>query len=460
MARVERGSRPVTGGAQGEREVECRLSGRKNVAGAVETPWGEASTLRQRRLYPGGGTPPGEVARNQRERLFGAVVAVASQKGFEAMTVADVLALSGVSRSAFYKHFGNKAECLTAAASELIEPAARSLGPAESNGDRPAGRELFEGFFALLAAQPAAARVCFVELHAAGAAGEMVGDRALEALAAKVEEIGGPLGDRPTEPELVRALIAGLRKLIHTRLARGEGAELEGLAPQLWEWLASVAPPPGPLVVPRRQRPGSAARFEGYTPGERIARAVAAVVAEKGYGAMSTDDIAAAASISLSTFYEHFAGKRDAVIGALEMSGAQITALAVPAARRAGEWQHGVRALYEAICAYFIAEPAMAQLATVGVYGAGPQALGRRDRVIDSLAAMLGPGFEENPAAPAVSAEAIGATVYAMMREQVRGGGPEGLGAVVPLATYITLVTFVGPDRALAVANGERSPKR
>ena len=133
--------------------------------------------------------------------------------------------------------------------------------------------------------------------------------------------------------------------------------------------------------------------------------AVASVIAEKGYGAMSTDDVAAAAAISLSTFYEHFTDKRDAVLGALEMSGAQITALAVPAARRAGGWQQGVRALYEAICHYFAAEPAMAELALVGVYGAGEEALARRDRVIESLAAMLAPGFAENPDGPAVSAE-------------------------------------------------------
>ena len=65
------------------------------------------------------------------------------------------------------------------------------------------------------------------------------------------------------------------------------------------------------------------------------------MVAEKGYRETSTDDIAAQASISLSTFYAHFADKRDAVIGALEMSGAQITALAVPAARRAEDWKAG-----------------------------------------------------------------------------------------------------------------------
>jgi AcrR family transcriptional regulator len=193
----------------------------------------------------------------------------------------------------------------------------------------------------------------------------------------------------------------------------------------------------------------------GYTPGERIARAVAAVVAEKGYGAMNTDDVATRAAISLSTFYENFADKHDAVLAALEMSGAQIMALALPAARRAGGWQEGVRALYEAISAYFAAEPEMAQLAMVGVYGAGTRALSRRDRVIDSLSEMLAPGFEENPAAPAIAAEAAAASVYALMRQQVRRAGPESLGAVVPLATYITLVGFTGPERALEVANGE-----
>ncbi|MFI5029015.1 MAG: hypothetical protein ACHQCF_08575, partial [Solirubrobacterales bacterium] len=53
------------------------------------------------------------------------------------------------------------------------------------------------------------------------------------------------------------------------------------------------------------------------------------------------------------------------------------------------------------------------------------------------------------------SAEAIGGAVYAVIREQVRRAGPESLTAVVPLATYLTLVGFVGPERACAVANGE-----
>jgi AcrR family transcriptional regulator len=366
------------------------------------------------------------------------------------MTVADMLALSGVSRSAFYKHFGSKSDCVVAAASALLAPALRALDPIGADGATREPREMFEGFFELIAAEPAAAQVCFVELHAVGKQGEEIGDRAFEAL---VGAIAPPSQNGTGSTDLTRALAGGIRKLIHTRLSRGEGTALGSLAPDLWRWVTSVVPPPEPLDAPRRQRTGSGPRFEGYTPAERIGRAVAEVVAEKGYDEMNTDDIAARAAISLSTFYAHFANKRDAMVGALEMSGAQITALAVPAARRSASWEDGARALYEAICAYFVAEPAMAQLATVGVYGAGPQACGRRDRVIDSLSAMLAPGFTENPGLPAIAAEAIGATVYALMRDQVRAGGPESLGSVVPLATYITLVGFVGPERALAVAN-------
>jgi AcrR family transcriptional regulator len=401
------------------------------------------------------------VVRNQRERLFGAIVAVVSAKGYEATTVADVIELSGVSRSAFYSHFSNKAECLAGAAAELIQPVLDELVAAEKSGGPEPARAVFERFVMLIVSQPAAARACFVELRAAGEVGAAVGERAFETLASLVDRVSaGTQGEDAIDPAMVRVLLNGLRKLIQTRLRRGEEGRLPELAPELWRWLTSVKPPPRPLEAPRRQRAGPGSSFEGYTPGERIARAVAVVLAEKGYLQMSTDDIAARAAISLSTFYAHFDDKRDAVLGALEMSGAQVMALAVPAARRAGDWQEGVRALYEAICTYFAAEPEMARLALVGADGAGPRAAARRDRVIDSLTEMLAPAFEENPQAPDVAGEAAAATVYALMGEQALRSGPRELGAIVPLATYVTLVSFVGPERAWEVASGERGAKR
>ncbi len=400
--------------------------------------------------------------KNQRERLFGAIVAVVSEKGYEATTVADVIELSGVSRSAFYGHFSNKAECLAAAAAELIPPTMKALAAAEEEGAPESGRAIFERFLELIVLQPAAARACLVELPAAGEVGEAVDNRAFEAVATLAERIGGPeSGAVPLDPALMRVLLGGIRQLIHMHLWRGEQDRLPGLAPDLWRWLVSVATPPRPLVAPRRQRAGSITRFEGYTPGERIARAVASVLAEKGYLQMSTDDIAARAAISLSTFYAHFADKRDAVLGTLEMSGAQIMALAVPAARRAGEWQEGVRALYEAICAYFAAEPEMAR-PRIGrglrrrAEGAGASRPGDRLADRDDGAGLCG----ESRSACRSAAEAAAATVYALMGEQVRRRGAPSLPSVVPLATYITLVGFVGPERACEVANGDRASRR
>jgi AcrR family transcriptional regulator len=338
----------------------------------------------------------------------------------------------------------------------MIDLALGELAQLDENGLPPDPETVLERFISLVSAEPAAARVCFVELHAAGTSGEEIADRAFKSLLRMVEDANSrqAAGER-ISAELIQVLIGGLGKVIHSRIYRGRAEELSNLAPGLWSWLTSVKPPPRPLGSPRRQRPGPGPRFEGYTASERIARAVATVMSEKGYRAMSTDDIAAQAAISLSTFYANFADKRDAVLAALEMSGAQIMALAGPAARRAGDWQQGVRALYEAMFSYFVAEPEMAQLATIGVYEAGPQALARRDRVIDSLTEMLAPGLEENPTASRVSPEAAAATVYALIRMQVRAKGPENLGSIVPLATYVTLVSFVGPERATAVANGE-----
>src|ERR1700722_5246473 len=55
-----------------------------------------------------------EVARNQRARIFGAMIESVSERGYQLTTVADVIALAGVSRRAFYEQFANKEDCFLA----------------------------------------------------------------------------------------------------------------------------------------------------------------------------------------------------------------------------------------------------------------------------------------------------------------------------------------------------------
>ncbi len=103
----------------------------------TRTPWGDATELRERMLRPGRGTPREEAEKNQRERLFAAMVATVADKGYEATTVADLVNLSGVSRSAFYRHFDDKEECFLTAAEALIEPTLGAIRAAdgEASGD-------------------------------------------------------------------------------------------------------------------------------------------------------------------------------------------------------------------------------------------------------------------------------------------------------------------------------------
>ena len=245
---------------------------------------GESSELRDRRLRPGAGTLRAEVVRNQRERLYAAMVAVVSEKGYEATTVADLVALSGVSRSDFYKHFASKQACFVAMVESLVEPMVERIGQAKVGADEERVREVFDTFIGMAVQHAATARVCIVELHAAGEEAERAIDRLFDAFEDLVLETSKRMSGREEmPPQIVQAVIGGLRKVLHTRLYRGEERELARAAPELWKrkWGLSYYPPPQPLR-PRRRASEAPSRFEGYTPVERIARAVATVDGPEG----------------------------------------------------------------------------------------------------------------------------------------------------------------------------------
>ncbi len=140
---------------------------------AVQTPWGNAEELRSKMMRPGRGKEREESERSQRERLFGALVAISSEKGYEATTVAELVKLAGVSRAAFYGHFKDKEQLLLATVEALTEPTVRVIEQAE---DAPTGeakvRQAIEALLGLMAEQPAAAKLACIELYAAGPAGK------------------------------------------------------------------------------------------------------------------------------------------------------------------------------------------------------------------------------------------------------------------------------------------------
>ncbi|HET8954516.1 MAG TPA: TetR/AcrR family transcriptional regulator [Solirubrobacterales bacterium] len=425
----------------------------------ARTPWGDAAQLRERKMRPGRGTPRGEARRNQRERLFAAMVATVDEKGYEATTVADLVNLSGVSRSAFYRHFEDKQACFLAAVEELVGPTLEKLGGDES---APAGaeraRQAFEELIRLIVKQPAAAKMCIVEVYAAGPEGAALVDRSMDQATDLAVQMLAQVPEREGIPrDLVRAIVGGIQKVIHKRLYRGQVEELPALAPQLWEWLFSYPVPPGPLRATRR-RVVKAVPFEERqaqsSPPERLLRALAAVVAEKGYPDTTVAEIVERASTSQRTFYEHFRNKEDAIVAALDSGSAHMLAAALPAFRRAPDWPHAVHDTQEAMFCFGAEEPEYARLGGVEMYAAGKRALDQREIVTEGMEGLLAPGYELKPETPPIAAEAIGGALYSLLYDHVNKEGPETLPDLVPTLVYVTLAPFLEAEEAYEVAVG------
>jgi AcrR family transcriptional regulator len=117
--------------------------------------------------------PAPTVQASQRERLLRAAVAAIADKGYPAVTVADIVRRAKVSRAAFYLHFRSREDCFLAATrrggqllfGHVIE-AARAV-PADAP-DEEVLRAGIRAFLGFLADEPAFARVFYIDMPAAG----------------------------------------------------------------------------------------------------------------------------------------------------------------------------------------------------------------------------------------------------------------------------------------------------
>jgi AcrR family transcriptional regulator len=162
--------------------------------------------------------PRGLVAGSQRERILEATQQLIAEVGAPATTIEAIVKAAGVSSVTFYEHFRNKEECFVAAFDRGVEEL-RAAVPAQ-----PAGPE--QALAALLAAidaEPARARLCFVEAQKGGPQLRARYDAALDAVA-------GELSD-----SLGQAIAGGLAWLLRERLELGGGEGVQGLLPRMTE---------------------------------------------------------------------------------------------------------------------------------------------------------------------------------------------------------------------------------
>jgi AcrR family transcriptional regulator len=438
--------------------------------------------------------PRAEVAAHQRERLVEAMVQVVNERGVVATTISDLVARAGISRRTFYEHFENKEDCLLASYDAVVESEVqRLLGVYDStDGWLEQLEAMIRALFESIARRPDAARLICVEMGASGAVGVQRwadGAARFERFISRgFEQAPG----RGTIPDPVaRAIVGALRKIIYSRVrAERSSKSLEGelmrVVPELMTWISGYYPsPPGlplrpPARKPRRieggRAPGSfypptpwGARglprgehnlprpFVIYNQRERIFDAIARLTASGGYQALSLEDIASAAAVSLQTFYSHFENKEEAFLATYEVGHVRAKAAVDRAIAHQKDWIGGVRAAALALLEFLASEPALARLACVDILIAYPHVAGRVDEANAAYAQLLdldiGEGAPSRQSTPVV-VEAIVGGVFELLHDYILRGQTRRLPELADHVSYILLTPFVGSEAAARAISG------
>jgi AcrR family transcriptional regulator len=187
--------------------------------------------------------PPGRhglsrsfVVSNQRERILSAVAYVTSAASYAEMSVEDIIVTAGLSRRTFYEHFKNKDDAFLAAydavSAQLVEQVVAAVEAADTFADQcSAGLRAFLGF---AASEPAFARMCIVEVMAAGPEAIRRRNDTMRAFATLIHSKAEELLDGAVPPPLTaETVVGGIYEVVYTRVLRGDIQELPALLPDL-----------------------------------------------------------------------------------------------------------------------------------------------------------------------------------------------------------------------------------
>ncbi len=179
---------------------------------------------------------PSRVSDIQRQRILVAMAEVTAERGAASVTVAHVVARSGVSRRTFYELFSDRETCLLAALDQALAHASAAALPAYATSERWRER-VRNGLTALLGfldEEPAMARLCVVESLGAGPDALARRTRVVHALIAAVDEgrADAKAGKEPP-PLAAEAVVGAVLAVIHARLVERGKEPLSSLLPAL-----------------------------------------------------------------------------------------------------------------------------------------------------------------------------------------------------------------------------------
>lgn len=179
------------------------------------------------------------IAQHQRARIIAALAAETVEKGYRAVTVADIVRRAGIARNTFYENFSSKEDCFLAASDYAVDEALRRVVDAASKVDSWPNRvgAGLAAFLHYVANEPELARTCIVEALSAGPAAVDRYERSIQSfvplfrMGRKVSSKGEELPDT-----LEETIVGGVFWILYQRIIMGQAEQIEELLPELVEF--------------------------------------------------------------------------------------------------------------------------------------------------------------------------------------------------------------------------------
>ncbi len=204
------------------------------------------------------------VINSQRDRLLDAMARSCAEKRYAEVSVADVVSSARVSRSTFYEIFPDKESCFLAAYDAILGRFVTEVIKACAEPDLAWPEQIENGIevsLDFLAAEPAFAWMCIVDMFSAGPSALERYLSAVRLIAALVDGGRTRMPDREDVPQSIATMaVNGAAVVIRAEIVAGRTEDLPGVGPDIVY----------SLLVPYMDRE------EAFDRSERYARRIAA----------------------------------------------------------------------------------------------------------------------------------------------------------------------------------------
>ncbi len=186
---------------------------------------------------------------------------------------------------------------------------------------------------------------------------------------------------------------------------------------------------------------------------ERLIAAMLRAAAELGYREANVQEVIERAGVSRPTFYEHFSNKEDCFLTAFDVTAGRLRERIAAAVEKGGDnLRDRLRFGLETLLHFASTEPDAARTIVVEARAASPDAVQRRDDLLDHFTACIDTQVRELlPDAPSyspITAAGIVGGVEALLYSRLCKGELDDLDSLLPSMMYFLVLPFEGHEAA------------